>query len=191
MLSKFLLCHTPFALRFSVKVINVITIAIDYNGLSLLLFKEKWTKSRTKQWLVLGFLCPKCDNFACLHIRQDQNELHLKRWFFAKIGIFCKSIAGPLSEALFKRVHNHFRSAEGIVSATYIHNITKIQPNFMKIYKIHIHSILYPLFHQYPRTTHIPHPKLTHFIFYIQFLQIWCAITAALQTFNFFFKTAA
>ena len=28
------------------------------------------------------FLYPKCDNFACLHTRQDQNELHLKRWFF-------------------------------------------------------------------------------------------------------------
>ena len=62
---------------------------------------------RTKQWLVLGalafqcmragFLCPKCENFAGLHTRQDQNELHLKRWFFcfAKIGIFYKSIAGP------------------------------------------------------------------------------------------------
>ena len=30
--------------------------------------------------------------FACLHIRQDQNELHEKMIFFAKIGIFCKSI---------------------------------------------------------------------------------------------------
>ena len=29
-----------------------------------------------------GFLCPKCDNFDCLHTRQDQNKLHLKRWFF-------------------------------------------------------------------------------------------------------------
>ena len=69
-----------------------------------------WAKIRTKQWLVLGalafqcmrvgFLCPKCDNFACLHTHPDLNELHLKRWFFfAKIGIFCKSIAGPLSEA--------------------------------------------------------------------------------------------
>ena len=47
---------------------------------------------RTKQWLVLGassfqcmrtgFLCPKCDNFAGLHTRQDQNKLHLTRWFF-------------------------------------------------------------------------------------------------------------
>ena len=35
-----------------------------------------------------GFSVPKCDNFACLHTCQDQNELHLKRWFFffAKIG---------------------------------------------------------------------------------------------------------
>ena len=48
-----------------------------------------------------GFLCPKCVYFACSHIRQDQNELHLKKlfFFFAKIGIFCKSITGPLSEA--------------------------------------------------------------------------------------------
>ena len=31
------------------------------------------------------------------HTRQNQNELHLKRcFFFAKIGIFCKSIVGPL-----------------------------------------------------------------------------------------------
>ena len=51
-----------------------------------------WTKIHTKEWLVLGssafqckragFLCPKCDNFACLHTRQNQNELHVKRWFF-------------------------------------------------------------------------------------------------------------
>ena len=25
-----------------------------------------------------GFLCPKCNNFACLHTRQDQNALHQK-----------------------------------------------------------------------------------------------------------------
>ena len=68
-----------------------------------------WTKIRTKQWLVLGvsafqcmragFLSPKCNNFACLHTRQDQNELHLKIHFFSKIGIFCKCVEGPLSEA--------------------------------------------------------------------------------------------
>ena len=69
-----------------------------------------WTKIRTKQWPVLvasafqcmraGFLCPKCDNFTCLHnIRQDPNELHLKRWFFyAKIGICCKSICRNISQ---------------------------------------------------------------------------------------------
>ena len=27
----------------------------------------------------VGCLRPKCDNFVCLHTRQDQNELHLKR----------------------------------------------------------------------------------------------------------------
>ena len=46
-------------------------------------------KIPTKQRIVLGasafqkmrvgFLCLKFDNFACLHNRQDQNELHLKR----------------------------------------------------------------------------------------------------------------
>ena len=49
-----------------------------------------WTKIRTKQWLVLdasafqcmraGLLCPKCDNFAYLHTRQDQDKL--QRCFF-------------------------------------------------------------------------------------------------------------
>ena len=70
-----------------------------------------WMTIRTKQWLVVAvsafqcmrtdFLCPKCYNFACLYTRKDQNEPHLKRWVFvfAKIGIFCKSIVGPLSEA--------------------------------------------------------------------------------------------
>ena len=71
-----------------------------------------WTKIRTKQLLGLGalafqcmraggFMCLKCENIACLHIRQDQNELHLKRWFyFAKIGIFYKSIAGTLASVV-------------------------------------------------------------------------------------------
>ena len=94
-----------------------ITIAIACNGLILAYFQRKmaqiclWTKIRTKQWLVLGapafqcmlagFLCPKCDNFVCLHSRQDQNEPHLKRrFFFAKIGIFCKSTAGPLPSVI-------------------------------------------------------------------------------------------
>ena len=33
-------------------------------------------------WVRLSNLCPKCDNFACLHTRQDQNVLQPKRWFF-------------------------------------------------------------------------------------------------------------
>ena len=64
-------------------------------------------KIRAIQWLFLGasafqsmsagFLCVKCDNFACLHTRQDRNKLHLKIWFFfAKIDIFRKLIADPL-----------------------------------------------------------------------------------------------
>ena len=72
------------------------------------IFEDFWCRGiiRTKQWIVLGasafqcmradFLYPTWDNFACLHTRQDQNELHLKIcFFFVKIGIFCKSIAGP------------------------------------------------------------------------------------------------
>ena len=31
------------------------------------------------------YACPKCDNFACLHTRQVQNELHLKSWYFCQI----------------------------------------------------------------------------------------------------------
>ena len=74
-----------------------------------------WIKTRTKQWLILGvsvfqcmragFLWPKCDNFACLYTRQNQNELHLKRWFF-----FCQNrhlLSVDLSQyfpALFKRM---------------------------------------------------------------------------------------
>ena len=67
-----------------------ITIAIDCNGLYLLIFV---LGASTFQCMHTGFLCSKCDNFACLHTRQDQNELHLKRWFFSFV---CKSIAGPL-----------------------------------------------------------------------------------------------
>ena len=68
-------------------------------------------KVRTKQWLVLGvsafqcirvgFLWPKCENFACYLPRSKWASFE-KMIFFAKIGIFCKSIASSLSEALFK-----------------------------------------------------------------------------------------
>ena len=57
------------------------------------------------QCMCAGFLCPKCDNFACLLTRHYQTKLHLKRWFFfAKIGIFCKSIASLLSQGLYAKL---------------------------------------------------------------------------------------
>ena len=75
-----------------------ITIAIDCNGLSLFIFDEKWPnyssgpKSALNSdsfWVrglfnvcVRVFCNPKCNNFACLLNRQDQNELHLKRYYF-------------------------------------------------------------------------------------------------------------
>ena len=61
-----------------------------------------WIKIRTKQWLVLGasafqcrragFLCPKFDNFVCLHARQDQISFIWKDDFF----FLPKSMSGPL-----------------------------------------------------------------------------------------------
>ena len=53
--------------------------------------------------LFFNFCEQKLDNFACLYICQDQNELHLKRYFFfAKIGIFCKSICRKHYTATFQ-----------------------------------------------------------------------------------------
>ena len=70
-----------------------------------------WIKVRTKKWLVLGasafhsmragFLCPKCNNFAYLHNRQDRNEHHMKRWFF-----------WPKSASSVSRSQVHFPAAE-------------------------------------------------------------------------------
>ena len=75
---------------------TLITIAIDCNGHLLLIFEENWpnyascAKIRTKQWLILGalafqcihagFLCPKCDNFACFTYLSRSNWA--SRWFF-------------------------------------------------------------------------------------------------------------
>ena len=66
------------------------------------------------QWMRESFLYPKCYNFACLHTRQDQNELHLKNDFFllAK-SAFSVSRSQAHFPALFKRIHNHIRLAEG------------------------------------------------------------------------------
>ena len=70
-----------------------------------------WTKICIKQWLVLGapafqcmradFLCLKYENFACLHPPKiKMNFIWKYEFFFAKIGIFCKSIAGPISSVV-------------------------------------------------------------------------------------------
>ena len=72
-----------------------ITITIDCNALSLLILKEKWpnyasgpksTPNTGSFWVRRLFnVCVRvfCAlNFACLYIRQDQNELHLNRCFF-------------------------------------------------------------------------------------------------------------
>ena len=76
-------------------------IAIDCNGLSLLIFEEKWPnyasvpKSAPNSdsfWVrrlfnvcVRVFCDPKCDNFDCLHTCQDQNEPSPENTiFFAK-----------------------------------------------------------------------------------------------------------
>ena len=80
------------------QMLSISSSIVNKNSFNMLAhFRRKmaqlclWTKIRTKQWLILGvsafqcmragFLCSKCDNFACLHTHQDQNELHLKRWF--------------------------------------------------------------------------------------------------------------
>ena len=80
-----------------------ITIAIDCNGLFLLIFEEKRpnyasgpkSAPNSDSFLVrrlfnvcVGFSVSKMRQFCLfiLHTRQDQNELHLKRWFF-----FCQN----------------------------------------------------------------------------------------------------
>ena len=82
---------------------SAITIAIDCNGLSLLIFTKQWLVfgASAFQCMHAGFLCRKCDNFACLHNRQYQNELHMKRLFF----FLPKSVSSvSLSVAIFPSV---------------------------------------------------------------------------------------
>ena len=110
------------------------SIFVNKNSFNVLLthFRRKmaqlclWTKIRTKQWLILGesafqckragFLRAKCDNFACLHTRQDQNQLHLERWFFLPKSASSVSRSQAYFPALFKRLHNHIRSKTNYLS---------------------------------------------------------------------------
>ena len=96
---------------------GLITIAIYCNGLSLLICQEKWpnyasgpkSASNSDSFWVLrlfnvclrGFLCPIHYNVGCLHTRQDQWSMSFiwkDDFFFAKIGIVCKSICGNISQ---------------------------------------------------------------------------------------------
>ena len=75
-----------------------------------------WNKIRTKQWLVLGasafsmyacgFFCGPNATILLVYIpaKIKMSFIWKDDFFFGKIGIFCKSIAGPLCEALFKYV---------------------------------------------------------------------------------------
>ena len=94
-----------------------ITIAIDCNGLCLLIFEEKLphyasgpksAPNSNSFWVRRLFnVCVRA--FSAPNVTILLVVLHLKRWFFvfAKIGIFCKSIEDPLSEAKFKCKRNH------------------------------------------------------------------------------------
>ena len=101
------------------------TIAIECNGLSLLIFEEKWPNyasgpksalNNDSFWVYRLFNV--CVRVFCAQMRQFCLFTYPPRskwddcFLFAKIGIFCKSIAGPLSEALFKHIYNYIHTAE-------------------------------------------------------------------------------
>ena len=87
-------------------------IAIDCNGLSLLIIEEKWPnyasgpKSAPNSdsiWLyrlfnvcVRVFCAPNATILLVYISAKNKMSFIWKYHFFAKIGIFCKSIAGPL-----------------------------------------------------------------------------------------------
>ena len=82
-----------------------ITIAIDCNCLSLLIFEEKWsnydsgpkyTSNINSFWVFCG---PNATILLVYIPAKIKMSCIWKDDIFAKIGIFCKSIAGSLSEA--------------------------------------------------------------------------------------------
>ena len=90
-----------------------ITIAIDCNGISLLIFDEKWPimpLDRNPHQTVTRFGCGGFSIYACGFSVPQMRQFCLftypprSKWassenmffFFAKIGIFCKSFAGSL-----------------------------------------------------------------------------------------------
>ena len=102
-----------------------VTIAIDCNGLSLLIFEEKrvhlclWSKIRTNLWLVLG-----ASAFQYMRAGFLWNATILLVYIPAKIKMsfiwnddfFLTKSASSVSRSqahLAKRINNHIRSAEG------------------------------------------------------------------------------
>ena len=67
-------------------------------------------------YVMCGFSVPQIRQFYfTLHTHHDQNELHLKRWFFWifwNIAMIFK-VMSQYFLALFNRIHNHIRWAEG------------------------------------------------------------------------------
>ena len=93
-----------------------ITIAIDCNGHSLHIFEKKWPNyaSAPKSALYTDLFWVRrlfnvCVRFSCtsnvtilvvyIPVKIKMSFIPKDDLFFAKIGVFCKSIAGPLSEA--------------------------------------------------------------------------------------------
>ena len=118
-----------------------ITIAIDCNGLSLLIFEEKWssgpksTSNSDSFWVrrlfnasVWVFCAPNATILLVYIPAKIEMNFIWKDDFFAKIGIFCKSIAGPLSEAKTQpysfggRIKLIIRQISHLLSVTYVHN---------------------------------------------------------------------
>ena len=80
-----------------------------------------------------GFLCPKCDSFACLHIRERQNGLHLKRWFFL-----------PKSASSVSRSQAHLAKRKRIgwsIAFNYWTNWTSYDIIPMSLCKIHFNDV--------------------------------------------------
>ena len=109
---------------------GTIMIAIDCNGLALLIFEEKWRNSASGPksvtnsdlfWVrrlfnvcVRVFCAPNATIlFVYIPAKVKTSFIWNDDFFFAKIGIFCKSMAGLLGTPLFNRIHNNIRSSEG------------------------------------------------------------------------------
>ena len=107
---------------------GLITIAIDCNVLSLLIFKENgliMPLDQNPHQTVTSFGCVGCSMYACAFSVSQMQQFCLftypprSKWassekiiFFAQIAIFCKPIADPFSEAkmfFFSKKKNYWQ----------------------------------------------------------------------------------